>query len=203
MQLDKGRKMVNNTLKGKNLLFLTILSAFLISGCSDTKNNGKPNEAVEKQKDVIYSYTGPSLTFAIVGEQEFPEVEHVTVKNISLDELTKTKDKIYDAAIITKDQFEVAEANQYADFYQSSKFPIFFYGTEKEGIYAFIDKGVTFDKTNKNNLAFVQGFHNNNGNKQYWDLYISNKPSEQEKNHTTFYRLIELIANKAEQELIQ
>ncbi|WP_148630418.1 hypothetical protein [Bacillus sp. E214] len=185
----------------KNSFFiLSIMSILLLfTACTKDENNVKTatNTPNNETKDELLSYDGPSLTIGVVGGNDFKESPKVIYENLTLEELSKnSKDDILDALIIKKNAFEEADKDKYVSLYNSTKYPIFFYGTEDLQAFAFTDSGVTMDQVRVKNTAYVQGYLNLSGEKQHWDLLLSNKPTNKEKNETMLIRILELVASR-------
>lgn len=180
-----------------SFFILSVMSILLLfTACTNDEDDTKPATSTNGTKDELLSYSGPALTIGVVGDNDFKEAPQVIYENLTLEDLSKDiKNDTLDALIIKKDAFEEADNDKYVSLFNSTKYPIFFYGTEDLQAFAFTDSGVTMGQVRVKNTAYVQGYLNSNGEKQHWDLLLSSKPTDKEKNETMLTRILELVAS--------
>lgn len=108
---------------GRRFSFIIVIIAVLVGGMTEWK----------KEKEFAATcYTGRALNIAVVGS--FPDIreENIRFETITLPELISMEyTKEYDALFIRKEYLEEASQYQYAEVYQNSSIPTFFFETKK------------------------------------------------------------------------
>lgn len=137
---------------------LIFLIVFLLLGCSK-------KQTVVSEEDPIKKYNGNELKIAVVGDKKFPKINKVTFIKKRLSDVVNNNEESFDALIITKDAFKEADKNEYVSFYNSVRYPVFFYGTENLRAFAFTNKNITIEMEKRNNTPYVQGYINKDNKK--------------------------------------
>jgi hypothetical protein len=167
---------------------LIFVIVFLLFGCSK-------KQSTESENDPIAKYNGSALKIAVVGDKKFPKISKVTFIKKELKDLVTNNEESFDAIIITKDAFKEADKDEYVSFFNSGRYPVFFYGTEDLRAFAFTNKNLTMKMEKRKNPPYVQGYINKDNKKTYWNLSLPENPTSSDKNKKMLYRISQIVDN--------
>ncbi|STO53250.1 hypothetical protein [Exiguobacterium aurantiacum] len=138
-------------------LITGVLFSVLLVGC------GNPNfHSQEKNMNhQVGNYEGRILEIAVIGDQELPEINNVKYENIKLSALDHNV-STFDAIIITESAFSEADKEKYVPFFNTVKYPVFFFGTEGFMDFAFVSENTTMEMAANEESGYVQGFNGRN-----------------------------------------
>ena len=172
--------------KKLSLIFL-LLSILIISGCV------KNSESKEKQEGVTTKTEGYSLKICVVGnENELPEFSSIYYQKRELDNLVTNEEENFDALIITKEAFSEADKDQFVEYFNKVKYPVFFYEAKGISEDAFLEKGVTLESSKINSSAFIRGYLNKEKERVKWVLHLPDNKNKSDKENI-FIQLFEII----------
>lgn len=154
----------------KYFSFLVIL--IFLSGCTPSKSHEYNHD------NLLEMYKGAPLEIGVVGSDDLPAVGNVIYDYIQLNEISNYEE--FDALIIMPEAFTEADKNDYINFYNTVKYPIFFFGMQNLHMFAFTNENMTMETSKDDDeLAYVQGFKNVNGKKEGIQFYKGDYSDEQ------------------------
>ncbi|WP_427110287.1 hypothetical protein [Lysinibacillus xylanilyticus] len=145
----------------KGILLLTII--ILLCGCNNTTNDRDENLLEDE-------YLGGILKISVVGSSLLPDVGNVQYEYVELGDISKDNKK-FDALIVTREAFIEADDVKYVDFYEKVDYPVFFFGMKDFQMFAFTNMNMTIENSKDDNVAYVEGFRNFNGEREGVKLY--------------------------------
>lgn len=198
-QTKKWRRLMR-----KNSLVLLGLVLLLLNGCINAENDNKNTEHPEAAKHSSHQlkYEGTPLKIAVAGNEKLAQFDNVSYQDRDLEYLSTNDEESFDALIITKDAFQEADKEEYVEFFRKVKYPVFFIGTEKLSLSAFLEKGTTLEMAKVNQTAYVQGYKNTENmdtNEEQWNLHLPERPTEQDKNGKILVRIFEIVKNSIDE----
>lgn len=153
----------------KIMFFLATL--VMLFGCSDTDAS---NEISRSR--VIYQ--GPFIEVGVAGSQQsLPNIENVQYKHVDLTDVNGIKEE-FDVLIITPEAFPEADKDKYINLYESIEYPVLFFGMKDFKMFAFTTEGMTIENSKDDNVGYIEGFKNVNGEKEGIKVYKSEKEKE-------------------------
>jgi len=162
----------------KHVVFILIVTFFMFCGCT---------------KKEIYRYEGEPLEIAVAGDKKLPRFQNIVYDYVALADLDQS-DTRYDGLIITRSAFPEADQDKYVPFFQSVKYPVFFYGADDFKYFAFTVEGMTIDMAKYENSPYVQGFKNlDDGTKIGWGFELPNDEKEKVDDKEMLLRIFNAI----------
>lgn len=153
------------------MVFLATL--VMLFGCSDTDASNE-----NSRSKVIYQ--GPFIEVGVAGSQQsLPDIENVQYKHVNLSDVNGKKEE-FDVLIITPEAFTEADKDEYITLYETIEYPVLFFGMKDFSMFAFTAEGMTIENSKDENVAFIEGFKNVNGEKEGIRVYKSEKEKEKE-----------------------
>ncbi|MBX9957938.1 hypothetical protein H7T43_24065 [Peribacillus simplex] len=173
--------------KKLSLIFL-LLSILIISGCV------KSSESKEKQEvGTTNNYEGASLKIGVVGnEDKLPKFSNVSYQKRELNDLVNNQEENFDALIITNEAFSEADKDQFVEYFNKVKYPVFFYEAKGISDDAFLEKGVTLESSKINSSAYIRGYVNKEKERVKWVLHLPDNKNKSDKENI-FIQLFEII----------
>ena len=150
-------------------------------------------------KELVTETAGYSLIIAVVGnESELPKFSSVSYQKSELDNLVTKEEENFDALIITKEAFSEADKDQFVEYFNKVKYPVFFYDAKGISDDAFLEKGVTLDSSKINSSAFIRGYLNKEKERVKWVLHLPDKKDISDNKNIsdkayTFIQLCEIV----------
>lgn len=144
-------------------------------------------------KELVTVTAGYSLIIAVVGnESELPKFSSISYQKSELDNLVTNEEENFDALIITKEAFSEADKDQFVEYFNKVKYPVFFYDAKGISDDAFLEKGVTLDSSKINSSAFIRGYLNKEKERVKWVLHLPDNKNISDKAYT-FIQLCEIV----------
>lgn len=158
-------------------IMILLATLVILFGCS------------EMEKDI---YQGEFIEVGVVGSQSLPDIQNVQYKNVELSDV-KGKKEEFDVLLITPEAFLDADKDKYINLYETIEYPVLFFGMKDFRMFAFTTEGMTIETSQDDNVAYVEGFKNVDGEKEGIKIYKSENEnqSDTEMLIITFNKLFE------------
>jgi len=151
------------------MVFLATL--VMLFGCSNTDTSNE-----NSRPTVIYQ--GPFIEVGVAGSQQsLPDIENVQYKQVDLSDVNGKKEE-FDVLIITPEAFTEADKDEYITLYETIEYPVLFFGMKDFSMFAFTTEGMTIEKSKDDNVGYIEGFKNVDGEKEGIKVYKSEKEKE-------------------------
>lgn len=166
----------------KKVLIILVIFIFL-SGCKSVKYSNV-------EVDLMENYLGPSLNVGVVGsQQELPVIENVKYESTELKNV-KGNSEEFDILVITSEGFEEADKEKYIALFNTIEYPVLFFGMKDFQMFAFTTEGMTIETSKDDNVGYISGFENRNGEKVGISVFKSETQPESDQ------ELLNLALNK-------
>lgn len=146
-------------------------------------------------------YTGKELVIGVVGDVPDIQNEHITFKEIPINELTKETAKATDAVFIMGDQLEKASEEKYVKLYKEAHVP-FFFMESKMGIVPFLEAGLLYEEgnfENRENLDYAYGFEmTEENNMNNWSVGLKNDTTDENSVTDVYTRIFTILGEVTE-----
>ncbi|TDK61738.1 hypothetical protein E2K98_12680 [Bacillus salipaludis] len=168
----------------KIIILFLLLTLFILSACSNDKNEVKDSPL----------YNGKKLTIGVVGK--FPKVreQNIVFKNIKLEDLSQENlASKYNAVFIIKEHLSEAAKAPYAKIYKNSGIPSFFIESKKSFV-PFIDEETDYEEfPDSKSGDYASGYYQSGKEGTSWGFGLYNNTVNEANIKDVFSRIFKTI----------
>ena len=92
--------------------------------------------------------------------------------------MSKVRKRNLTILIITPEAFPEADKDKYINLYETIEYPVLFFGMKYFQMFAFTTEGMTIETSQDDNVAYVEGFKNVDGDKEGIKIYKSENENQ-------------------------
>lgn len=144
-------------------------------------------------------YSGKPLTIGVIGELPEIETDQITLKPLSLNELTEETARTVDGVLVMEDQLAEASKEEYVDLYKEAHVPFFFIES-KMGLLPFLEKSLAYSEENFDSgfdPDYAYGLHmTEEDNLESWSFGLLDDQENEKSIEDVFTRIFKSIGGE-------